>query len=95
MTDRAGTVRRGVAENAALLYRTARYVLGDAHEAEDAAQEAAIAALAASDAYDPARPVGPWLAAFALRCALARRSREARMKRRREGPNGAPGESPA
>ncbi len=45
MGDSTELVRRGIEANAALLYRTARYVLRDPLEAEDAAQEAALGAL--------------------------------------------------
>jgi RNA polymerase sigma-70 factor (ECF subfamily) len=78
-------VRRGIEENPSLLYRTARYVLADQYEAEDAAQEAALDALRAAGQYDPKRPIGPWLAGLAYRRAVARlRRKGVRMRLERE-----------
>jgi RNA polymerase sigma-70 factor (ECF subfamily) len=41
--------------------RVARLILGDPHDADDAAQEGFLAAWRAIDRYDPRQPFAPWL----------------------------------
>lgn len=50
-----------VARYAAQARRVARAILGNAADADDAAQDGFLAALKHLGRYDPARPFGPWL----------------------------------
>ncbi len=52
---------RLVREHQEAAFRLAYLLLGDAHDAEDAAQEAFIRAYQKLDRYDSARPFRPWL----------------------------------
>jgi RNA polymerase sigma-70 factor (ECF subfamily) len=53
-------------------FRLAYLILGDAAEADDAAQEAFIRAYRALDRYDPARPFRPWLLSITANAARNR-----------------------
>jgi len=55
--------------------RVARAILGDADEADDAAQDGFLAALKALDRFDPLRPFGPWLVRIVVNAAADRRRR--------------------
>ena len=55
-------------------------VLGDAHEAEDAAQQALLNVFARSTEYDPARDALPWLLAIAVNECRTLRQRRARRR---------------
>jgi RNA polymerase sigma-70 factor (ECF subfamily) len=55
--------------------RVARAVLGDADEADDAAQDGFLSALVKLDQYDPRRPFGPWLMRIVANAATDRRRR--------------------
>lgn len=54
------------------VYNVARRLLGDRHEAEDAAQEAFLRAYRFLDRYDPHRPLRPWLQRIAVNVCLNR-----------------------
>ena len=60
---------------AAVARRVARAVLGDAEDADDAAQDAMLSALVKLDQYDPRRPFGPWLLRIVANAATDRRRR--------------------
>ena len=62
--------------------RVALAVLGNAADADDAAQDAMLLALVKLDQYDPRRPFGPWLLRIVANAATDRRRR--RSVRRRE-----------
>ena len=53
-------------------FRLAYLILGDAAEADDAAQEAFIRAYRALDRYDPGRPLRPWLLSITANAARNR-----------------------
>ena len=55
--------------------RTARAVLGNAADADDAAQDGFLAALRNFGRYDPSRPFGPWLLRIVANAATDRRRR--------------------
>ncbi len=55
--------------------RLARSILGNAEDADDAAQDGFLAALKALERYDPARPFGPWLLRIVANAASDRRRR--------------------
>lgn len=55
------------------VFRLAYLLLGDADEAEDAAQEALIRAFRSLDAFDAARPLRPWLLQIVANVARNRR----------------------
>jgi len=55
--------------------RVARAVLGNADDADDAAQDGFLSALQHIDRYDPARPFGPWLMRIVANAASDRRRR--------------------
>src|SRR5438445_1635530 len=55
--------------------RVTRAILGNADDADDAAQDGILAALVKLDRYDPARPFGPWLLRIAANAAIDRRRR--------------------
>jgi RNA polymerase sigma-70 factor (ECF subfamily) len=55
--------------------RVARAVLGNAEDADDAAQDAMLSALLKLDQYDPRRPFGPWLLRIVANAATDRRRR--------------------
>src|SRR3982074_1341472 len=55
--------------------RLARSILGNADEAEDAAQDGFLAALKALERCDPTRPFGPWLLRIVANAASDRRRR--------------------
>ena len=57
--------------------RVARAVLGDADDADDAAQDAFLSALIKLAQYDPKRPFGPWLMRIVANAATDRRRRRA------------------
>ncbi|HKW42279.1 MAG TPA: RNA polymerase sigma factor [Gemmatimonadales bacterium] len=84
--DEAGLVARAVAGDrmafgalveryAAVARRVARAVLGNAEDADDAAQDAMLSALLKLDQYDPRRPFGPWLLRIVANAATDRRRR--------------------
>src|SRR5437016_1733049 len=84
--DEAGLVARAVAgERAAfgilveryagVARRVARAVLGNAEDADDAAQDAMLSALVKLDQYDARRPFGPWLLRIVANAATDRRRR--------------------
>jgi len=50
-------------------------ILGDADEADDAAQDGVLQALVKLDRYDPTRPFGPWLLRIVANAAIDRRRR--------------------
>src|SRR5713226_5760315 len=50
-------------------------ILGDADEADDAAQDGLLQALVKLDRYDPTRPFGPWLLRIVANAAIDRRRR--------------------
>jgi RNA polymerase sigma factor (sigma-70 family) len=60
---------------AAKARRVARTVLGNADDADDAAQDGFLAALRHLGRYDPARPFGPWLLRIVSNAATDRRRR--------------------
>lgn len=60
---------------AAVARRVARAVLGNAEDADDAAQDAMLSALLKLDQYDPRRPFGPWLLRIVANAATDRRRR--------------------
>ena len=60
---------------AASVRRVALAVLGDADDADDAAQDALLAALTNLRQYDAARPFGPWLMRVVANAATDRRRR--------------------
>src|SRR5437870_9909590 len=66
--------------------RVARAVLGNAEDADDAAQDAMLSALVKLDQYDARRPFGPWLLRIVANAATDRRRR--RSVRRVEPPDG-------
>src|SRR6266540_1545660 len=55
--------------------RVARAVLGDADEADDAAQDGFLSALVKLEQYDARRPFGPWLLRIVANAATDRRRR--------------------
>jgi RNA polymerase sigma-70 factor (ECF subfamily) len=55
--------------------RVARAVLGNAEDADDAAQDAMLSALVKLDQYDQRRPFGPWLLRIVANAATDRRRR--------------------
>src|SRR3989442_4768946 len=55
--------------------RVARAVLGNAEDADDAAQDAMLSALVKLDQYDARRPFGPWLLRIVANAATDRRPR--------------------
>jgi len=55
--------------------RLARSILGNAEDADDAAQDGFLAALKALERYDPSRPFGPWLLRIVANAASDRRRR--------------------
>src|SRR5436190_2074554 len=55
--------------------RVARAVLGNAEDADDAAQDAMLSALVKLDQYDARRPFGPWLLRIVANAATDRRRR--------------------
>lgn len=55
--------------------RVARAVLGDADDADDAAQDGLLSALVKLEQYDPRRPFGPWLLRIVANAATDRRRR--------------------
>ncbi len=55
--------------------RLARAVLGNEHDADDAAQDAFLSALRTLGRYDPKRPFGPWLMRIVANAAADRRRR--------------------
>ena len=55
--------------------RLARSILGNAEDADDAAQDGFLAALRALERYDPSRPFGPWLLRIVANAASDRRRR--------------------
>src|SRR3989454_2726172 len=66
--------------------RVARAVLGNAEDADDAAQDAMLSALVKLDQYDARRPFGPWLLRIVANAATDRRRR--RSARRVQPPDG-------
>jgi len=60
---------------AAVARRSARAVLGDPDDADDAAQDALLSALVKLEQYDPRRPFGPWLLRIVANAATDRRRR--------------------
>jgi RNA polymerase sigma-70 factor (ECF subfamily) len=56
--------------------RLTRTILGNANDAEDAAQEAFLSAWKALDRFDPAQPLSPWLTRIALNAARDLRRRQ-------------------
>lgn len=54
------------------VFNAAWRVLGDLHEAEDAAQETFLRAYQFFDRFDPGRPLGPWLRRIAVNVCLNR-----------------------
>jgi len=60
------------------VYRRCYYLLGDADEADDAAQETFLRAYLARERYDPARALRPWLLTIATRHCLDRLRRRSR-----------------
>lgn len=68
-------VERAVREHAALVYRVARAVLRDHHDAEDAAQEVFLRVLRLRRGLEGVRNERTWLARVAFRVALDRRAR--------------------
>jgi RNA polymerase sigma-70 factor (ECF subfamily) len=84
--DEAGLVARVVAGDraafgilvqryAAVARRVARAALGNAEDADDAAQDAMLSALVKLDQYDARRPFGPWLLRIVANAATDRRRR--------------------
>lgn len=69
--DAAWTVL--VAEHQQPVFRLAYLLMGDADDAEDAAQEAFIRAFQALDSFDAARPLRPWLLRIVANVAHNRR----------------------
>jgi len=69
-----------VTRHYAAVYRRCYYLLGDADEADDAAQETFVRAYAARARYDPSRPVRPWLLTIATRHCLDRLRARARRE---------------
>jgi RNA polymerase sigma-70 factor (ECF subfamily) len=55
--------------------RLARSILGNADDADDAAQDGFLAALKGLERYDPTRPFGPWLLRIVANAASDRRRR--------------------
>ena len=55
--------------------RMARGILGNAEDADDAAQDGFLSALRSIERYDPARPFGPWLLRIVANSASDRRRR--------------------
>ena len=55
--------------------RLARAILGNAEDADDAAQDGFLAALKSIERYDPTRPFGPWLLRIVANAASDRRRR--------------------
>ena len=55
--------------------RVARAVLGNAEDADDAAQDAMLSALVKLEQYDARRPFGPWLLRIVANAATDRRRR--------------------
>jgi RNA polymerase sigma-70 factor (ECF subfamily) len=64
-----------VARYAAPARRLARSILGNADDADDAAQDGFLAALKALERYDPTRPFGPWLLRIVANAASDKRRR--------------------
>jgi RNA polymerase sigma-70 factor (ECF subfamily) len=60
---------------AAPVRRVTYAILGDADEADDAAQDGLLQALVKLDRYDPTRPFGPWLLRIVANAAIDRRRR--------------------
>jgi RNA polymerase sigma-70 factor (ECF subfamily) len=60
---------------AAQARRLARGILGNAEDADDAAQDGFLAAMKSIERYDPARPFGPWLLRIVANAASDRRRR--------------------
>jgi RNA polymerase sigma-70 factor (ECF subfamily) len=60
---------------AAPVRRVTYAILGDADEADDAAQDGLLQALVKLDRYDPTRPFGPWLLRIVSNAAIDRRRR--------------------
>jgi len=60
------------------VYRRCFYLLGDADEADDAAQETFLRAYLARERYDPTRALRPWLLTIATRHCLDRLRRRNR-----------------
>lgn len=60
---------------AAQARRLARSILGNADDADDAAQDGFLAALRGLERYDPTRPFGPWLLRIVANAASDRRRR--------------------
>jgi RNA polymerase sigma-70 factor (ECF subfamily) len=58
-----------VDRHAPAVRRAARALLGNEHDADDAAQDGLLAAWRAIDRYDPARPFRPWLMRIVLNAA--------------------------
>ncbi len=69
-----------VAQHYAAVYRRCYYLLGDADEADDAAQETFLRAYRARGRYDPTRAVRPWLLTIATRYCLDRLRGRARHR---------------
>ena len=77
------------------VFNTAYRVLGNVHDAEDAAQEAFIRAYQFIDRFDPVRPLAPWLARIVVNICLNRvegqRSLSPLDDERTEAPDPEPG----
>jgi len=65
-----------VRRHAAQARRIARVILGDAEDADDAAQDGFLAALKHIGRYDASRPFGPWLLKIVANAAADRRRRQ-------------------
>ncbi len=72
-----------VTRYAAPVRRVTRAILGDAEEAEDAAQDAFLLALLKLDQFDRARSFGPWLMRVVTNAAIDR-GRRRRIRRTRQ-----------
>lgn len=59
-----------VARHQGSVRRVARAVIGDEHDADDAAQDAFLSALDRIETYDRSRPFGPWLMRIATNAAI-------------------------
>jgi RNA polymerase sigma-70 factor (ECF subfamily) len=84
-----------VERHAPMVRRVTRAVLGNADDADDAAQDAFLSAWTALGRFDPAAPLGPWLSRIALNAArdLLRR-RRVRSSEPLPPTLAAPGENP-